>query len=261
MTDQVLHVTYDLSGLDVAPFVPAAQGVSLQGQLNASGTVQGKGFDPQAFTQSLKGDEKVGLANGLLANINVLKLVLSKISMIPGLAEKLDKSLPDEYKKLLDRKDTPLKKVEMEVGLQGSAVTVRSARIEADGFLFTGAGSMDFDQNISLDTSLIVEKKLAASMIAAEETLKLLLDSDGQIRFPVVIRGKVPNVSFFPDLEYLGKRIIVNQGRTELQKVIDKVFKTENQPADPSAPAGSQPQPQKRPEQQILENILDSVFK
>ena len=72
-----------------------------------------------------------------------------------------------------------------------------------------------------------------------------------------------------PDTGYLAKRLIVGSGKEQLLKVLDKALgrdeesqPTEQQPSgqqDPNAP--SAPTGEKRPEQKIIEDIFDTIFK
>ena len=63
-------------------------------------------------------------------------------------------------------------------------------------------------------------------------------------------------MNFGVDLEYIGKNAIKNRGKEELQKVLNKVFDRKDQPQ--GEPGTESP---KRPEQQMIEGILNTIFK
>jgi len=212
----------------------------------------------------------LNVTEGKLTNINVLKVVLDKMSMIPDLVDKVEKNLPEKYKKKLQDKDTPIERVEIDATVKNGSLVVTDAQVTSDTFLLTGKGTIGFDQTVALDTSLAIPEDLSTSMVTSADNLKFLLDRKGQIMIPVKVSGKVSSPRFFPDLEYLGKRIIATRGREELNKFLDKVLDkdAEGGQAAPAQDAQGQPaqqpaQPQQEEEsseKELIDNILDSIF-
>lgn len=224
--------------------------VKVEGIVHGNFTAKGQGFTAESLEQSLSGGGNLEVKNGRLKDINILKLVLSNISMLPGLADKMEETLPQNYKDKLTQKDTILNKAALTTTLQNGAIMIQPAEVEADGFLFSAEGTAGFDQSYSLDGSFFIAADLSAGMVAAVEELQYLLNDQQRIFIPLKIQGKGSQIKVFPDMEYLGKKIFMKRGRNELDKALDKVFdKGEN---------GSS---EKGPERQIIENILDNIFK
>ncbi len=250
----------NVDGVDLFEVVEQKdQPVKLAGLVFGKWSIQAQGLEPAKFQQSLSGGGEVDVKNGRLSDMNILKLVLSKISIVPGLAEKLEQSLPDRYKEKLTEKDTVLNKVHLVMTASNGSVTVNPAEIDADSFLLSSMGNVGFDQSYSFNGSLSIPADLSASMISVVPDLQYLLDEQQRILIPVKIKGKGSQINPpMPDLKYLGERI----GKRELEKVLDKVFNKgeKNTPASNDSNPNSAPK-EKRPEQQILENILDRIFK
>ena len=145
---------------------------------------------------------------------------------------------------------------------------IDNAQAETDTFALLGQGTMGFNQVLDLKSTVSIPQDLSASMTASAKGLEYLLSDDGKIVIPVFVSGRIPALAFLPDLEYLGKRIIANRGKEELQKVLDKVFGRNEEtpaPSPPEQPSGQSPAPQtekqKKPEQELIEGILDKIFR
>lgn len=243
-----------------------SQPVQLQGKVFGKMKGQGKGFDPALALTTLVSEGNWEIKDGLLTDINVLKTVLDKISMLPNLAERVTEHLPDKYKGKLSNKDTVLNRVKIVVSVANGGVVIQSAEMEADEFLLSGQGQLSFDQKIDLRAFLYIPKDLSLSMGEAVPELTYILGDDDRISIPIDVKGPLSKPSVVPDLEYLGKRIYQNKGREELDKILDKVFGGESKREGTTNPNGEvQPAPDQESdvpvERKIIENILDNIFK
>ncbi|MFA5059764.1 MAG: AsmA family protein [Candidatus Omnitrophota bacterium] len=263
LKEQKFNFDLVIDAIDLSKIVPAQdQPVGLEGKLFGQSNVSGKGFAPDNLFESLSGTGSLNVKGGKLKNINVLKLVLSKISMIPGLAEKVNENLPEKYKDAMQSEDTILKTVDLRNHISENTLVIDSLQVETDAFALSGDGRLSFDQAITLNTLIVIPQDLSEAMSASAEGLQYLFDENKQIAIPLRIGGKIPNLTFFPDLEYLGKRIMANRGREELEKVLDKVFKRD-ETSEPSTPEGQDPDGQEQPksaEEELIGAILDKVF-
>jgi len=264
---QKFHFETKADGLELAEIIPQKdQPVQLWGKLADEFTIDGKGFTPEALN-NLTGKGSIVVQEGKLKNINVLKVILSKISMIPNLVEDVEQSLPEKYKEKMNDKDTSFNKINFKTTVHNGALYVDEAIIEADAFLLSGQGTIGFDNSLSLDTHVLIPKDLSESMAASAPPLQFILDEQGQIFIPVKVSGKIPNLTFLPDLNYLTKRLFETRGREELEKVLDKVFgrggDSDGESTQPPS-TGGEPQPpeqqQKSKEQELIEGLLDSIF-
>lgn len=260
------HVT--LNDLDLNQLVPKVESIEFQGKMSGQFTVNGQGFAPDAIAQTLSGKGTLEIKEGKLVNINVLQVVLDKISMLPKLVDKLNENLPEKYKEKLKEKDTAFSKIQLNTTIAGKNISLDDAEITSDVFTITGQGNMSFDQRLTLEAGIRIPQDLSQSMVATSQGLEYLLEDTGEIFIPIKISGKVPALAFFPDVEYLGKKILMNKGREELNKILEKVFKRDEAPQEsPQPPDGSAPQPspqekpQKSPEQELIEGILDQIFR
>ena len=243
---QNFNFDVNMQDLDLSQLLnQKGQPVKLKGFLVGKFKAEGRGFSRGSLRDSLFGEGALEIKKGRLTDINVLKIVLSKISMIPNLVAKIQANLPERYKEKLTQKDTILTKVKTDLAVGKGLALLKQVEIEADGFLFSGEGEVDFNQRFSLDGSFLIPEDLAASMVENVPELEYLLDERGKIRIPLQVSGKIPNIKFAVNLQYIGKKLIKKKASEELGKVLDKMFEKEEKPA----------------KQELIENILDTVFK
>ncbi|MFH1359944.1 MAG: AsmA family protein [Candidatus Omnitrophota bacterium] len=272
MQKQAFDVMMEIDQLDLSQLIPKGnQPVELQGKLSGQMDMGGYGLNADAALNSLTGQGELNVQDGKLVNINVLKVFLSKISMLPRLVEKLEENLPQKYKDKLKEKDTPLKKVTLKITLSGRNLNIDSAQVETNVFMITGQGTLNLDRQLSLSVGLSIPQDLSDSMVQATPELEYLLDDNGEIYIPAKIKGQIPDFSYMPDLEYLGKKIIVQHGKEELQKVLQKVLgkdekeqpAQEGQSTQETTPQDQEPQPQeeKSSEEKLIDSVLDAIFK
>ncbi len=254
----ILSGQFQLAGELRRPDFSSGVGVPISHEVRTSGDLK-----PEALITAVTGEGTLTMEEGMLKDFNILRIVLDKISIIPDLVEKIEAALPERYKELLTQKDTPLKKVNFQTKIHEGALVIQSAHIEADGFLLQGQGRVGFDQRFSLNGSFSILEDLASSMIGIVPELEYLLDEDKRILIPgLKAAGKIPKLEDFSiDLEYLAQRLLINKGRSELEKALDKVFDREKGSSAPSGDSSPPPSEEKRSEQELIEGILDSIFK
>ncbi|HOD11668.1 MAG TPA: AsmA family protein [Candidatus Omnitrophota bacterium] len=257
LSSQEYAFQIDASDIDVGQVVnQGGQEVLLEGVVSGKATMQGKAFESLAAMKPASGSVTVQLKDGKLININILKVVLDKMSMLPGLSEKLKQSLPEQYRSKLEQNNTNIHSVDLDVGIRSGQMDIRSAKAQADIFLLSGQGMVDLDLQMNLAARLIIPKDLSESMATAVKELVFLTDTQGQITIPVTISGRAPDrLSYMPDLEYLGRQLFEARGREELGRLLDKALDRGKTAEDGSSST------QAIPGKEIIGNVLDAIFK
>ncbi|MDD3375372.1 MAG: AsmA-like C-terminal region-containing protein [Candidatus Omnitrophica bacterium] len=263
--DQQYDISLDASNVDLGKTVyQGDQDIKLLGLLSTSAEIKGTGFSSLLAFQPKMGRQNLTLKEGKLENINVLKVVLSQLNFAPDLVQKLEQNLPEKYKEKLKQKDTPLTNVIFASYIEDNKIYLDSVSVATDIFSLEGKGTLDFDLNADIQARIIIPQDLSQSMVDSIEEFSYLIDENKEIVIPVMIKGKAPDkLSYFPDLEYIGKRLLKNKGRQELQKVLGKVLKTGGG-SDESSGSGEgegESNQNPSPEEQIIGNVLDMIFK
>ncbi len=263
-----------VEGAEVAELISQKdQPSQVFGLLSANYNVTGKGFKYPELLDALEGQGNMGLKDGKITDINILKVVLDKISMIPDLWQKIEPNLPEKYKEKLKAKDTLLPKVTFNSGLRSGVIFLEDLVVESDTFSLRGHGECSLKGEVVAPAQLFVPKDLTDNLVASAEGLKFLIDESGRILIPVVVTGPINSLTVLPDFEYLAKKIVTSQLVPLLQGVIDKALdkeKPEEQPQPTEAGQGTQNQQQpsqvpqeeeKSSEQKLIEGIFDKIFK
>ena len=224
-----------LSGQEYS-FEADAKNLAIQGAIEgiASGKMKlkGRGFSPQALKSTLSGEGSVSVTQVKLRNINVLRTVLDKISVIPVLAQKVERGLPERYKQKLEDKDTTLSDIKLPVMLLNGQLAVNNAVIEADEFIFYGSGEVGFDSAYTVEGSFLIPQELSASMVTQVPELQYLLNTDNQIYIPLKISGRAGQPNFIVDSGYITKQLLINQAKQQLLKALDKAAGSKEQSSD-----------------------------
>lgn len=272
--EQKLLMNLDVSDVDVAQLAKRmGMPVALLGNLSGLFKAKAKGLSSKAFKSSLSGEGNIEVRDGRVLDVNILKLVLSKISFIPNLTERIEQGLPDRYKEKLKSKDTILEKVSADLQVRDQALFINTAEVNADGFLVVANGKLNFDQTLNLKADLYIPDDLSASMVSASSELSYLLNERKQIQIPFrPYTGKLANFVMYPDVEDLGREILLNRGKEELRKVLRKALDLDGEtptddgqiPKEPGAEPSQTEQPsvqerERSPEEMIIESIMDII--
>jgi uncharacterized protein involved in outer membrane biogenesis len=198
--------------------------VKLEGTVSGPVKVQGEGFTPEALKSSLSATADILIAKPRLRDLNVLQAVLDKISVIPGLSENIEASLPDKYKQKLTQKDTAFADIKLPLNVKNGRIMITDAVIAGDEFTFKGKAEAGFDAAYSLEGSFLIAQDLSGAMVAAVSQLKYLLNDAGQIYIPLKVSGKAGQVNFIVDANYIGKKLLENQAKQQIFKALDKAL-------------------------------------
>ena len=212
-------------GLDFKELIDqSAYPVKAEGIAAAKIKINGRGFTPEAFKSGLSGNADISVTKAKLKDLNVLQTVLDKISIIPGLSEKIQAKLPERYKQKLTQKDTVLSDVNLPVTIANGQILIKNTVLGADEFLFKGNGQAGFDGAYSMEGSFLIPQELSEAMVAAVDQLQYLLNDEKQIYIPLKISGKAGAPKFNVDAEYLAKRLLENQAKQQIFKAIEKAI-------------------------------------
>lgn len=239
------------------PFHPE---ITLAGLLNVKANIAGQGFQPDNMMSTLTGETRADVQQGRLLNVNILRMVLSRISLIPDLYVRIVEQLPEKYREHLERNDTLVEKMESDIILQSGTISVSRLDLVTEAFALSGRGSYDTHREmLDLRGTVYVSADLAEQMVGSVEELAPLQDDEGRLKVPLRrYEGKLSELTFMPDLEYLGKKIFVGKGKEELRKILDKALDLP-QPSQ-EGPNGQAPDGQAAPEEEIIGGILDKIF-
>ncbi|MBI3020854.1 MAG: AsmA family protein, partial [Candidatus Omnitrophica bacterium] len=181
----------------------------LQGKLTVS--VQGSvaTLDPSQLARAISGEGNLGLAEARMANLNVLRAVFERFSMLPGLVEALQARLPPAYQAKLAESDTVFEPIDLALRVEEGSLRFEDLRVRSDTFELIGTGSLGLDGNVDIRSTLRIEPTLSAAIFRSVEELRTLANASGELEVPLAIQGQAPRVAVRPDLRYVASRIVV----------------------------------------------------
>jgi ribosomal protein S15P/S13E len=246
--------------------------VKLAGQIFGKWDIKGKAANENILKETLEGLGELEIKAGKVVGVNLLKLVLDKLSMIPDLQARLAQQLPERYKNILSKKDTDIQTFKLQSRIHDGVIEVDPLLVGAEGFEADSRSRIDLEQNLSLAANVYILPDLSSALVSSIQELSYLIDSDGRISIPLKpFEGKLSKLILFPDIEKIGKRILATRGKIEIQNVIFKALDLKVQSPDlinadsphspnSSAPSSGQPESQDDPEKSLLEGVLDGIF-
>ena len=169
------------------------------------------------------GQGKVQLEQGVIRNLNILQEVFGRISMVPGLSQRLRSRLSEEYQKKFEAPDTYLETLDLPIQAQNGTFFVQGANIQTDSFQLVGDGSLDLNNNLSGAFMLSMDPDLSNAFIRSVEELAYLNDSQGRMQIPLTLRGSVSKPQILPNLQYVASKLAV----AKAQDLIGSLFRKE----------------------------------
>lgn len=188
--------------------------------LNARILINSLAQDDMLKTLSAEGNIRLGKA--VLDNMNVLRTALGQLNMLPGLVQKLKDNLPEKYSELLNRNYTAFKPVNTNFRIKGGRIYFDNLLVESDTFYLTSKGFAGIiDQSLLINSDLFIPKDLSGAFSGVVPELGYLMDDNGLITMPLETKGRIPDISVMPDLNYVLQRLIASKG----QELLNRFFK------------------------------------
>jgi len=110
---------------------------------------------------------------------------------------------------------------------RGGEIAFPNLRLATDSFTLTGSGKVDSQGNLFLPARLQVEKDLSGAILRSVEELRLLADAEGRLEIPLVVQGRLPEVSVAPDVGAVAAAIAAGKGEELLGELLQKALKNE----------------------------------
>jgi hypothetical protein len=235
--------------------------VKIEGIVSGPIMINGEGFTPEALKSTLSGTVDISITKPILKDLNVLRAILDKISVIPGLSENIEAGLPAEYQKKLSRKDTTFSDIKLPVTIQNGRIIITDMSVASEEFMFKGRAESGFDAAYSLEGSFLIAPELSRVMVAGVGQLQYLLNEEKQIYIPLKISGNAANISFIVDANYIGKRLVENQAKQQIFKALDKALGNQETSGGSDQGASQPGSGDNTAVKETVNKILGNIFK
>lgn len=202
----------------------------IRGLLSLSFQGGARGGSWPSISQSLGGQGWLKLAEGRVENLNVLREVFQKLSVLPGLVEKLESRLPASYGERLKAKHTTFQPLELSFAVGEGAVFFRELRVVADNFELHGSGRLGLDGTLACQADLVIDPDLSLAFIKSVNELEYLLVDGRRLGIPVTLRGKLGELRVLPDLKYVAGRVAVVKTTEVVTGLVQKALEKKGLP-------------------------------
>ena len=197
-------------------------------------------LDPAQLVRSVSGEGKLKLADGTITNLNILREVFTKFSMIPGLVEKLQTRLPEEYQAKLNAKETALSPIDVSMRVVSGTLQFDQLDVRADTFGLSGRGSLGWDGTLNVRATLRVDSTLSTAIVQSVHELQSLANARGELEIPLAIQGQGTRLAVLPDLNYIASKVLVTTAVDLLGQLLKKGERTESDAAGSGQTESSQ---------------------
>ena len=186
----------------VAPPV-AADAPQLQGLLTLAFEGAVPTLEPSAALRTATGSGRVELTEAVVVNLNILREVFNRLAMIPGLVETLQARLPADYQAKFDAKNTVLAPIDLPVTVDGGALRFTNLEIRTETLSILGLGTIGLDGTVNVPSRLRIEPAFSEAIIRSVNELQALANAKGELEIPGTIQGRLPHITFVPDVKYV----------------------------------------------------------
>lgn len=240
------------------PPTPAGQ-PALRGRLTTTFKGDLISLEPREILRTISGDGRVQLSDAVIKDLNILREVFAKFALLPGLVERLQARLPQEYQAKFAMNDTVLAPVDLPVKLSGGMLRMDALTISAETFTLAGSGRVGFDGTVHIPATLRIDPALSDALVRSVSELQALNNSAGQMEIPLVIQGQAPQIAVAPDMNYLASKVIATAAADLLGDLLRKSLGDEQEEAVPQDAEGvSQTAPPA--EQSLLGQFLQKAI-
>ena len=246
---QDYNLTGDIKNFNIEELLDQSNSkVKAEGIASGKINLSGKGFRYEDLL-TLAGEIDLSIEKVKLKNINILREVLNKVSVFPGIAQELEAELPKRFKDKLNENDTELSDIKLPIKVENGRLIISNAVIGADEFIFKGQGDARMNGAFSLEGAFLIPPDLSLAMVNVVGELEYLLDKQAQINIPLRVVGRTTDFQLSVDAEYIAKKLLVDQGKQQLMKIIDKALGIEKEQEQPQTTTeGTQQQEQPKAE-------------
>lgn len=150
--------------------------------------------------QSLDGTAAFGMRHGVLKGLNLGAAVLQGVNRIPLLAGAID--IP-KFQKHMSSRDTAIESLTGDFTIDAGWIKTHNLSVVSELFTLTGSGRVSFQTDLDLDTTITFNPELSRVMIGKAKELRPVLNNDGTLTVPVLVKGRPPNIDARPDLTRL----------------------------------------------------------
>jgi hypothetical protein len=213
------------------------------------GTMSGRSWEE--ISRTLSGGGHFTLERGAIVDSNMLRQSISALTIFPALVSLFENSAPPQVKQFLGPNYTILKPLSQSYTIEASYANIPGLVIESDVLDLRGEARISLAGDISGRGIIRFAPPVSQAMIASVPPMQYLADQQGRVEFPIAFKGGTEGFKVIPDMNYIAKKIAVQQAGEIVTDIISRSMKKE----DASGQAAAESKPPK------IKDILKGFLK
>lgn len=185
----------------------SAQAPRLEGHISLDFQGRALGLSGPQITQSLDGQGRLAMKDGVLVNTNLLRTVVEKLSKIPGVGDAAISRIPPQYLAKINEPHTVLRPFEAPFAVQQGRLFFDQLNVPTDLFLLSAAGSIGFDRSLAMQAVIRFDGNFSKALNLAAPPTQYFMNPAGQIELQMAIQGVPPDVQVKPNLDAALQRV------------------------------------------------------
>ncbi len=218
LTAQTLKTTPSARSLSLAQLFTVASpslARTIQGTLS-SFNGQFSDILPSNAARTVSGSGAMVMKDGILKGFNIANQVMSNIDGLPFISGNLRKRVPPEFEKYFSSPDTVVRELSAKFAISKGVIQLSELILMADIFSLTSQGSVAIEGKLDLKATIAFAPDLSNAITARVLEMKPLLNKEGRLAFPLLVKGTAPAVVVLPDLTDIAQRAAVGTVRETL---------------------------------------------
>lgn len=166
--------------------------------------------------QTVSGSGNLVIKDGVLKGFNLAHQVMSNIDGLPFISGNLRKRVPPEFEKYFSSPDTTMRELNAKFAVAKGVVQLNELRATSDIFSLLSQGSIGVDGQLDLKATIAFAPDLSNAITNRVLEMKPMLNKDGRLAIPLIVKGKAPAIVVLPDLTDIAQRAAVGTIRETL---------------------------------------------
>jgi hypothetical protein len=179
----------------------------IEGKLNLIAKLSGASKNGLSLQGNLQGQGETQLVNGTIRDFNLIELVLSKITALPGMSDLDSSRISARYSTLMERRDTPFSRLTATFTVGEGRILSKDFHMVTPDYSIYGQGWVGFDKSLRWNATLVMSGPLTRELVQEHKNIRYLLDRQGRLAIPFRLEGTLPRVQAKPDLQKLAEAI------------------------------------------------------
>ncbi len=161
--------------------------------------------------------------DGSITGFNLLGQTLKGINGIPGVEDNLAAYVPEKHRGVLTANSTAFDTFTGDLSVVNQNASIKILELRHALYIVTANGRVQLGGDIRIEAELKLTPVMTEDMILRQPKLKLLLDKEGNMAVPIVIKVTDGSVIVKPDVKKLLKRAAKNTAKEAISRELDKV--------------------------------------